>query len=111
MPTSRRKRTFFQKVCQAFGVVMIGWAIYSCLLFAGAILRGDSPVGLGLFMILIKIGTQGGIGLLLIVFDPHKVIQAIGSLGSLGGLSRLVEQRSSRPSFADRIGADDDEDE
>jgi len=53
----------------------------------------------------ICIGFVGGLGMMLIFFDPHHVIQ-----NYYMSFHRLVEPKSERKSFANRIGAGDDED-
>ena len=70
-----------------------------------AFVIGTTPIWHGILMASICIGFVGGLGMMLIFFDPHHVIQ-----NYYMSFHRLVEPKSERKSFANRIGAGDDED-
>jgi hypothetical protein len=95
----------FRKCCQAFGISLVLIGLYQSFNLISAIISNDLPVLLGLVRITLVLFVTCGLGLLFVVFDPHKVIQYFGNF------HRLVKPPTRRKSFADRIGAGEDDDQ
>jgi type IV secretory pathway TrbL component len=96
----------FRKISQAFGVILslVGILAAGNWLVA-ALVIGTVPIWLGTLMAIICLGFIAGLGMLLIFFDPHQVLQ-----NYYMSFHRLVEPQGERKSFGERIGAGDDED-
>ena len=96
----------FRKISQAFGVFLsLTGILWTYNWLVAAFVLGTTPIWFGILMALINLGTVAGLGMLLIFFDPHQVLQ-----NYYMSFHRLVEPRKERRSFADRIGVGDDED-
>jgi hypothetical protein len=94
----------FRKFCQACGVALIAWGFWFAWTWVIAIAAGDVGVLLGVFAIFLDLSLTAGFGLMLIVFDPHQVIQ-----NHWMSYHRLVEPRGNPKSFAEKIGVGDDD--
>lgn len=101
----RTAQRMFRKFGQAFGAFLLLVGILWTYQWVFAALAGVVSVWLGLVMAFCTLGFVGGLGMLLIFFDPQKVIQ-----NYFTSFHRLVQPREERRSFADRIGVGDDDD-
>ena len=69
-----------------------------------AISNGEVGIIAGLTLVILELCVTCGAGAMLLVFDPHKLLQA-----NAFSLSRLVETKRERKSFADRIHVDEED--
>jgi hypothetical protein len=100
------RRIVFRKVFQLCGVLVLGWnaaaAIVAIQVFAG----GEMAAGTFALRLFLFVCGGCGLGLVMILFNPHKVIQNYQSMR----VHRMVGHRRDGSTFADKIGVGDDED-
>ena len=98
----KRKPPLFRKVAQALGVTLVLWGLYRAAICGWQMVQGEVSIAGGALTIFLLISILCGVGLLLVLFDPHKLIQTDSYK-----LDRLNRQRP-RQSFAEKIHADDE---
>ncbi len=95
----------FRKICQIFGVFLVGLGIWFAWNSLITIMSGEIAVLWGVLAILFELAIVSGVGMLFIIFDPHQVIQSDSF-----SLHRLVQPRRDIRSFGQKIGAGEDDD-
>lgn len=94
----------FRKVFQLCGVLLIGWYVALTIGLTEMLVAGQITLGSYLVWAFIQVGFGCGLGVMMIVFNPHSLIQ-----NYYMKFHRMVDHRRDRRSFAEKIGVDEEE--
>lgn len=100
----RQGESVFRRVFQICGVAVVGWFAALAIGLVQLFAQGDLPLGAFLLRMFLCVCGGCGLGVLMMLLNPHKVIQNYQSMR----VHRMVGQRRDARSFAEKIGADDD---
>ena len=95
----------FRKICQIVGVLLVGLGVWLASERLISMLNGETTVFRGILGILLELTLVSGLGMMFLLFDPHRVIQSDSF-----SLHRLVQPRRDTRSFAEKIHVGEDDD-